>query len=164
MKIKFLDGTKRDIEISPGAELSYANLRDANLRVADLRGANLYGAELSYADLRGANLHGANLRYANLCNADLRGADVCDANFHGANLCYALLSDDFCIARLDYGGYTVTVTPTHTAIGCKKYANVDWMKWTPADVADMADDAEEWWWRHGETVKAVIRDVMRKEI
>ena len=50
--------------ITNGANLYYANLRDANLYHADLRGANLRGANLYHADLRGADLYGANLYHA----------------------------------------------------------------------------------------------------
>jgi uncharacterized protein YjbI with pentapeptide repeats len=54
MKIKFLDGTKKE----------FANLRDAYLRLADLRDAYLRLADLRGADLRLANLRGADLRGA----------------------------------------------------------------------------------------------------
>lgn len=68
-----------------GANLRYANLRDAalcdaNLRDAALCSANLHGADLRGADLRYADLSRANLRYADLSRADLRGADLRDAN------------------------------------------------------------------------------------
>jgi hypothetical protein len=104
MLIKFLDGTKRGVEIKPDANLSYANLCGANLHSADLHGADLRGANLSGADLRsadlcGADLHGADLRgaylsgaylrCADLCGADLCGADLRSADLHGANLRYA---------------------------------------------------------------------------
>ena len=76
-----------------GADLRYADLRDANLHGADLR-----GAYLCYADLRDANLHGADLRGAYLCRADLHGADLrdaylCRADLRGADLSHADLSD-----------------------------------------------------------------------
>jgi len=71
---------------APGADLRYANLREADLCGADLRGANLRSADLVGADLRGANLWSANLRGANLWDADLRDADLCGANLWSANL------------------------------------------------------------------------------
>ena len=43
MMIKFLDGSTREIDIRPGADLRGANLRRANLSGADLSGANLIG-------------------------------------------------------------------------------------------------------------------------
>ena len=103
MLIKFLDGTKRDVEIKPGANLRGANLRDADLSSANLRGvdlsggaklsgADLCGAYLSGAYLSGADLHGADLRGADLRRADLSGADLCNANLHGADLRRADLS------------------------------------------------------------------------
>jgi len=73
-----------------GANLSWANLREANLSEADLRGANLSwanlrGADLREADLREANLRGANLSWANLRGADLREADLREADLSEAN-------------------------------------------------------------------------------
>lgn len=62
MRVKFFDGTEKEIEICPGANLSGANLRGADLYEANLGGANLDGA-----NLRGANLRGANLVY---CTGD----------------------------------------------------------------------------------------------
>jgi hypothetical protein len=92
MLIKFLDGTKRGVEIKP----------DANLRGADLRGADLHGADLRYADLRhaylcsanlsGADLSHADLSYADLYGAELRGADLRRADLSSANLSGAYLS------------------------------------------------------------------------
>ena len=102
---------------------------------ADLSGANLYGA-----DLYGANLYGANLS-----GADLRSADL-----------------DIKIGRLDFGGWSVLVTPTETQIGCQKHPNKDWLKHTPKSVAFMHTDAAKWWRQHGTVVKALIRDVSSK--
>ena len=73
MKIKFLDGTKREIPVLAGADL-----REANLREANLSGANLIEANLRRADLIGANLIGANLIGANLSGASLSRADLQD--------------------------------------------------------------------------------------
>ena len=96
MMIKFLDGTQREIELKPFADLSRANLSradlrgvnlsEANLRRADLRGANLHEADLSGAHLSRANLSRADLRRADLSEADLRGADLSGANLRGADL------------------------------------------------------------------------------
>ena len=58
-----------------GADLRYANLRDAALCGANLHGAALCGADLRYADLSRANLHGADLSRANLSGANLRDAN-----------------------------------------------------------------------------------------
>ena len=69
MKIKFLDGSEKEIENLSGADLSGANLRSANLRSADLSGANLRSAYLSGANLRSANLSGADLSDAYLSDA-----------------------------------------------------------------------------------------------
>ena len=58
MMIKFLDGSEREVDICPGANLSGANLSSADLYGADLTGAGLIGANLSSADLSSADLSG----------------------------------------------------------------------------------------------------------
>jgi len=137
-----------------GANLPGANLRGANLPGANLSGANLSGADLSDADLRDANLRGADLRYADLRGADLRGADLYDANLRGAT--------DAAVVRLDMGGWSVCVRSTHTDIGCQHQSNADWLRWTPKDVAYMAEGAREWWQAHGDLIRAAIRDVQAR--
>ena len=97
MMIKFLDGSEREVDICPGANLSSADLTGAYLGDADLRSANLHGADLSSANLHdarlsSANLSGANLRGANLFNANLHDASLSSANLSGANLRGANLS------------------------------------------------------------------------
>ena len=106
------------------------------------------------ADLSGANLSEANLSGANLYGADLHGADLREADLAGT-----ILPDGFRIARLDFGKWSILVTPTTTTIGCCVHPNEDWLKWTPKDVADFADGASEFWKQHGAAVKAVIKDV-----
>ena len=92
MKIKFLDGSEKEIENLSGADLRVADLRGADLSGADLSGADLSGANLSGANLRGADLSYANLSDANLSDANLRAADLSDANLRSANLSGANLS------------------------------------------------------------------------
>ena len=90
-----------------GANLRFADLRDANLRGADLSyanlshanlwSANLRSVDLSYANLSDANLWSVDLSYANLSDAnlnraDLNGADLRGVNLSGADLSYADLS------------------------------------------------------------------------
>ena len=116
------------------ADLKHADLKHADLGHADLHGANLYGADLGGADLHGADLHGANLG----------GAD---------------LPVGFKVARLDFGGWSIYITPTHTTIGCQLHPNKDWLKWNPKDVAVFEAEASKWWKQHGAAVKAVIKDV-----
>ena len=134
MKIKFLDGSERNFE-------------------------TLIGADLRNADLCGADLRDANLRNSNLCNANLSGADLRNADLREVNLSRTVLPGNFRIARLDFGGYSVTVTPTHTTIGCQRHENELWLNYQPHHVTDMAFDAGVWWQRHCSAVKAVIRDV-----
>ena len=106
-----------------------------------------------------ANLHEANLHGANLSGADLSGANPRWADLSGANLAGTILPDGFRIARLDFGKWSILVTPTTTTIGCCVHPNEDWLKWTPKDVADFADGAADFWRQHGAAVKAVIKDV-----
>ena len=125
---------------------------------SDLRGAYLRGAYLRYAYLTGADLRGAYLTGADLRDADLTGADLRDADLRDADL-----PTGYRIARLDFGGWPVTVTPEHTTIGGQRHANAGWLEWTPEspEIARMHPDAPTWWARHCEAVRAVIRDVMQ---
>ena len=91
---------------------------------------------------------------ADLRDANLSGADLRDANLSGANLPVG-----FKVARLDFGGWSIYVTPTHTIIGCQSHPNKDWLKWDPKDVASFDSGASEWWKQHGAAVKTVIKDV-----
>ena len=102
--------------------------------------------DFRYVDLRGADLSYANLSVANLSYADLRGAK------------------DGCIARLDFGGWSICVRADHTTIGCQCKPNESWLLWSheSPEIAAMHADAPEWWRVHGEAVKAVIRCVMEK--
>ena len=145
-----------------GANLRCAKLYGANLSGADLYGAKLSGADLHCADLSGANLYGANLYSADLRCADLYGADLRCANLYGANLSGVILPEDFKVARLDFGGWSVLVMKDKTIIGCQEHENTKWLKFTPKDVATFAEGASEWWEQHGASVKAVIKDVMGK--
>ena len=145
---------------------AYPDLRGANLRGADLRGADLSGADLSGADLGDADLRYANLRYANLyganlSDADLSGAYLSGADLRSANLSRANLPETFKIARIDFGGWSVYITPKETTIGCQKHANEKWLHWKPKDVRFFAEGAEEWWTRHQQTIKAAIREIMQ---
>ena len=145
-----------------GANLRGANLRGANLRCAALRDADLSSADLWGADLWGANLsstdlRGANLRVADLSVADLSGADLSSADLRGANLAATALPDAYRIARLDFGGWSVLVTPIETSIGCQKHKNKKWLKADSRWIAAMDPKATAWWKLHGTTVKAAIR-------
>ena len=101
------------------------------------------------------NLSDANLSDANLYGAKLSGAALRGANLSGAEL-------DIKIGRLDFGGWSVLVTPDQTTIGCQVHPNKVWLKHTPKSVAFMHPHASKWFKRHGETVKALIKDVSSK--
>ena len=76
--------TVNGLEIKPLANLSGADLCWANLREADLRGANLSGADLCWANLSGAILCGANLSGSDLREADLSWAILSGARYSDA--------------------------------------------------------------------------------
>ena len=69
---------------------------------------------------------------------------------------------DIKIGRLDFGGWSVLVTPDQTTIGCQVHPNKVWLKHTPKSVAFMHPEASKWFKRHGATVKALIKDVSSK--
>ena len=110
---------------------------------------NLSGANLNDANLHGAYLHGAYLNDANLSGADLSGA----------NLSGVVLPKTFKIARIDFGDWSVCVTREETTIGCQRYTNAEWLKFTVKDVEDFAEGASEWWKLYGPVVKAAIKAV-----
>lgn len=159
------------------ADLSQASLRRANLSHTDLRDVNLYRTDMTGATLRGAILRGANLAHAHMTGVDVVGADFRDADLQGAycadtsllqaNLLGAnitLLHTKESLCRLDFGGWSVFVTPTVTTIGCQSHPNSLWLGWshTSMDIREMHADAADWWKIHGGAIKAVIRCVMQK--
>ena len=107
------------------------------------------------------NLSGANLRYADLYGTNLSGATLRDADLYGTNLSGATLPKPFKITRIDFGRWSVCITPKETCIGCQKHANEKWLRWTPKDVRHFAEGAEEWWASHQRTIKAAIREIMQ---
>ena len=88
-----------------------------------------------------------------------------DANLQGANLQGANLPAVYRIASLCFGGWSITVTPTETQIGCERHPNASWLAWAAdaPEIAAMHIDAAVWWARHREAVCAVIKDVMTGE-
>ena len=99
-------------------------------------------------------LNGTSREIANLRGANLRGANLRDANLRSANL-----PEGFRIARLDFGGWSVCITPTTTTIGCQSHDNDLWLKADERWIAAMHEDAPTWWARHGASIKALIADV-----
>jgi hypothetical protein len=87
------------------------------------------------------------------------GADLRSADLRGANLRDANLPADYRIARIDFGGWSVTITPTETSIGCQMHPNELWLKADPRWIDTMDMGATAWWARHGATIQAAIRDV-----
>ena len=157
MKIKFLDGTEREVADLRGADLRDAHLSYANLNGANLQGANLSGAHLSTANLSTANLSGADLRGADLSGANLRDANPRYANLRGANLQGADLPDGFRIARMDFGGWSICITKEEVSIGCQTYKPAHLLKPLTAKwIAAQDPKAAAWWKRHGKTVQAAI--------
>ena len=109
----------------------------------NLQGANLQGANLKEANLQYANLQGANLRGTNLKGANLRGANLKEANLQGANLQYANLPAE--VIRIDGLRWDVTIFQDWITIGCQHHHIDDWDKFTDDEIAEMHDDALEFW-------------------
>ena len=109
----------------------------------NLQGANLQGANLKEANLQYANLQGANLRGVNLKGANLRGANLKEAILQGANLQYANLPAE--IIRIDGLRWDVTIFQDWITIGCQHHHIDEWDKFTDDEIAEMHDDALEFW-------------------
>jgi uncharacterized protein YjbI with pentapeptide repeats len=86
--------------LSPGANLSHADLHDTGFLYIDLSHANLSDANLSDAFMPGANLSYANLSNAYMYYAQVfsTGADLSYANLSNAYMAHAYLYD----ANLSY--------------------------------------------------------------
>ena len=106
-------------------------------------GDNLQGANLKEANLQYANLQGANLRGTNLKGANLRGANLKEAILQGANLQYANLPAE--VIRIDGLRWDVTISQDWITIGCQHHHIDDWDKFTDDEIAEMHDDALEFW-------------------
>ena len=102
------------------------------------RGDSLQGANLREANLQGANLQGANLQGANLREANLQGA-----NLQWADLRWANLPTD--VIRIDGMRWDVTILHGYMRIGCQHHYVDDWDKFTDDEIAEMDDDALEFW-------------------
>ena len=98
-----------------------------------IEGDSLQGANLRGADLRGADLRGADLRGADLRGADLRGADL-----RGTNLPTDVI-------RIDGMRWDVTILHGYMRVGCQHHHVDDWDKFTDDEIAEMDDDALEFW-------------------
>ena len=109
----------------------------------NLQGANLQGANLKEANLQYTNLQGANLRGTNLKGANLRGANLKEAILQGANLQYANLPAE--VIRIDGLRWDVTIFQDWITIGCQHHHIDDWGKFTDDEIAEMHDDALEFW-------------------
>ena len=83
--------------LSPGANLSYADLHDTNFSGINLSGitTDLSHANLTDAFMPGANLSYVNLSYANMFYAQVfgTGADLSYANLSNAYMAHAYLSE-----------------------------------------------------------------------
>ena len=137
------------------SNLSGADLSGANLYGADLRDANLCDANLCDANLCDASLYGASLRDASLCDANLYGANLCDANLRGASL-WNCIGNGREIKALQLDTYAITYTADRIQIGCKNHSHEEWWAFTDDEIADMDDDALDWWERMKEPLRAII--------
>ncbi len=150
--------------LGKGANLRWADLRDADLRWADLRDANLQYANLQYANLRDANLRDANLRWADLRDANLRWADLQYANLRDANLRWADLRDanlqgvDLRFYKSDR--YDCYIQTFFLQIGCEKHTWNNWLSFSDKRIIGMGGkDALEWW-----KVNRPILELIRESI
>ena len=103
-----------------------------------LQGANLKEANLQYTNLQGANLRGTNLQGANLRGTNLKGANLRGANLQGANLPAEVI-------RIDGLRWDVTIFQDWITIGCQHHHIDDWDKFTDDEIAEMHNDALEFW-------------------
>ena len=152
-----------------GTDLRVANLRGANLSCVDLSGvdlseADLTGANLTGANLTGANFNGANLRCADLSRAKLRMADLTNANLKLARLSMANLTEaiDGNVCRMDFGGWSICIRSSFTAIGCETRPNAWWLAASDSEIHKLDYKALSWWKVHGEAIKGVIKCVTAK--
>ena len=83
--------------LSPFADLPFADLYRAHLTGANLARSDLTGSDLYRAELIGANLYRANLIGANLARSDFTIANLYGANFYGA----VLIGADFYASWLE---------------------------------------------------------------
>ena len=114
------------------------SLQEVNLQGADLRCADLQGADLRCADLQGVNLQDADLQ-----GADLRWADLRGANLQGANLRWADLPAE--VIRIDGMRWGVTILHGYMRVGCQHHHVDDWDRFTDDEIAEMDEDALEFW-------------------
>ena len=98
---------------------------------------------MRWANLQEANLQGANLQEANLRWANLQEANLQEANLRGANLQYANLPAE--VIRIDGLRWDVTIFQDWITIGCQHHHIDNWDKFTDDEIAEMHDDALEFW-------------------
>ena len=85
---------------------------------------SLSGANLSWADLREANLSGADLCGADLREADLSGAYLCGADLRGADLSQC----EQYVAVIQASRHSIVVINDDIRIGCQRMTLVDWLE------------------------------------
>ena len=100
----------------------------------------------------GANLRGANLHGADLHGADLQGADLYGADLHGADLYGERLTKNPIVVS---SKYWVCCAGQWIQIGCQKHKATSWKRFSDARIAEMAEDALEWWVKNKAWVLAV---------
>ena len=96
------------------------------------------GGSLQYADLQCTDLRWADLRWADLQGANLREANLQRASLQGANLTTDVI-------RIDGMRWDVTIFQDWMTISCQHHHVDDWDKFTDDEIAEMDDDALEFW-------------------
>jgi len=118
-----------------GAQLDYANLREAELRHANLVETNLVKAVLADADLTYANLYrgrlfDAVLQRATLTHANLSSASLTSANLHGTRLlnanltCASLTNTNLTFCYLVGANLKHTALPSPTMVLLAEWGHV----------------------------------------
>ncbi len=129
--------------IKEAVEKEYKNLSEANLSEA-----NLYGANLSEANLYGANLYGANLSEANLSGANLSEANLSWADLYGEKITKSPIQ----IAGFRWW---INITEKHIQIGCRVHKAEEWFNFSNEQIAEMHNEALEWWKKHKDIIKTM---------
>ena len=108
------------------------------------------GLAVDWARKNGADLRGADLRGADLRDADLRGADLRGANLYGEILSKSPI-------MLTGLLWNVIITEGFMAIGGQRHAHADWESFDDEVIADMHDDALDFWRVHKDALLAMCK-------
>jgi hypothetical protein len=120
----------RDVDFSGanfcGSILNTCTFQGCSFFRAHFRGADLDLSVFEDCDLRFTDFSGSRLNRT--CFADSCTMNV-ETNFRGVNLFQTVWPGAWGgIIRLDFGQWPVTITPTHTTVGCYTASNQFWLE------------------------------------